>query len=445
MKRRLVFAIAGVAAVAVILFGIPLAVFVERTYRDEELLRLQRDTVAATRSIDPFAGPADHPELPRFNGKIGFYSLHGALVAGTGPLQPDAIVLRAIRTRAPAGTAAAGELVVAVPLFRGELISGAVRGQRTDQAVATRTHRVWLELAALAAAVVALTVLAALALGSRLARPLESLAAVARRVGHGDFATRAQRSHVPEIDAVSEALNASSERIGELVAREREFSANASHQLRTPLAALRLELEVALLSGDSGEDQRAALSAALEQAERLETTIDTLLAHARARGEPHGSVDLRRAVSELEERWHGRLAAAGRPLRVDVTARHPIAQMSPAVLDEVAEILVQNAFEHGAGRVDVSIREAGGKLALEVSDQGDGFTADPETAFARGAGSGSGEGIGLALARSLAHAEGAMLSVTRAGPQPTLTLLLSASAEPETDPEPEPEPGSPQR
>jgi signal transduction histidine kinase len=438
-----VFAIAGVAAVAVVLFGIPLAVFVERTYRDEELLRLQRDTVAATRSIDPFAGPGDHPELPRFNGKIGFYSLHGALVAGTGSAQPDATVLRAIRTRAPAGTAAAGELVVAVPLFRGELISGAVRGQRTDQAVATRTHRVWLELAALAAAVVALTVLAALALGSRLARPLESLAAVARRVGHGDFATRAQRSDVPEIDAVSEALNAGSERIGELVAREREFSANASHQLRTPLAALRLELEAALLSGDSGdpgdpgdsgdsgEDHRAAISAALEQAERLETTIDTLLAHARARGEPHGSVDLRRAVTELEERWHGRLAAAGRPLRVDVTAQNPIARMSPAVLDEVAEILVQNAFEHGAGRVDVAVRDAGGKLALEISDQGNGFAADPETAFARGAGSGAGEGIGLALARSLAHAEGAMLAVTRPGPRPTLTLLLSAASEPD--------------
>jgi signal transduction histidine kinase len=353
-------------------------------------------------------------------------------------------VLQAFRTRAPAGRAVDGQLVVAVPLFRGELISGAVRGQRTEQPVSTRTHRVWLELAALAAAVVALTVLAALALGSRLARPLESLAAVARRVGHGDFATRAQRSRVPEIDAVSEALNAGSERIGELVAREREFSANASHQLRTPLAALRLELEAALLSGASGADQRAAIAAALEQAERLGTTIDTLLAHARARGGPTGSVDMRRTVGELEERWHGRLAEAGRPLRVDVTARNPIARMSPAVLDEVAEILVQNAFEHGAGRVDLSVRDAGGKLALDVSDQGAGFKADPETAFARGAGSGSGEGIGLALARSLAHAEGGMLSVTRAGPHPTLTLLLSPSAEPDPVPRPEPQPDPPQ-
>ena len=72
MKRRLVLAIAGVAAAAVAMFALPLAAVLERSYRDESLLTLQRDTVAATRGIDLSGGP-DRIEVPGFNGEIGIY------------------------------------------------------------------------------------------------------------------------------------------------------------------------------------------------------------------------------------------------------------------------------------------------------------------------------------------------------------------------------------
>ncbi len=420
MKRRLVLAIAGVAGGAVLLFALPLAVVLERSYRDEELLRLQRDTNAATRGIDLSRGRQDQIELPRFTGEIGIYSLTGSRIAGAGPRVADQPTRSALRDRQPIGTAPDGQLVVAVPLLSGEAITGAVRGQRSQRAVARRAHRAWLALAGLGAGVVALAVLAALTLGRRLSRPLERLAAAARRVGEGDFAVRAQPTKIKEIDDVGTALNSSSQRVDELVSRERTFSADASHQLRTPLAALRLELETA---GLGSRERQAELGAALAQVDRLQNTIETLLAVSR--GSPSGeqTTDLKTAVRELEAQWHGPLAEAGRALHALVDTDPAIAAISPTVLREITDVLMENARVHGTGTVSVVVRRVGDAFALEVSDQGPGFGFDGEQAFGRG--SGEGHGIGLTLARSLAHAEGARLQITDPGPRPTVSLLVA--------------------
>ena len=328
---------------------------------------------------------------------------------------------------------AGGKLVVAVPLLSGERITGVVRAERGKAGVVAQTNRAWLELAGLAAGVVALAVGAALALGRRLTRPLERLAAAARRVGDGDFAARASPTGVSEIDDVGAALNSSSQRIAELVNRERTFSADASHQLRTPLAALRLELEGLA----AAYDPPAGLTAALTQVDRLQGTIETLLAVVR--GTPRGDqrADLAALMRELEARWHGTLAAEGRPLRVRLEVEPAVAAISPSVLGEISEVLMQNAHVHGAGAVSVTVRHVGDALALEVSDRGPGFGPNPDGAFARGAG--EGHGIGLALARSLAHAEGARLQITRAGPAPTVSLLMPHPQDAATDEEPAPD------
>jgi signal transduction histidine kinase len=432
VKRRLVPAIAGVAACAVALFALPFAVVLQRNYTDEELLRLQRDTVAATRAIDLTTGARDRLELPPSRDRLAIYSNTGALIAGRGPSRADAAARSALRTRRPTGVAAAGKLLVAVPLFAGERITGVVRAERGQAAVASRTHRAWLALAGLAAAVVALAVIAALTLGRRLAGPLERLAAAARRVGDGDFAARVAPTGVAEIDDVGAALNSSSERIAELVNRERTFSADASHQLRTPLAALRLELE-----GLAEEpDPPAGLTAALTQVDRLQGTIETLLAVVREMPRGDQRTDLATLTRELEAQWRGALAAEGRPLRVRVEVEPAVAAISPAVLAEITEVLMQNARVHGAGAVSVTVRHVGHALALEVSDRGPGFGPDPDGAFARGAG--EGHGIGLALARSLAHAEGARLQITHAGPAPTVSLLMPHPPDVTKDEDPAP-------
>ncbi len=431
MKRRIVLAIAGVAACAVTLFALPLGIALQRGYRVEELLRLQRDTVAATRAIDLTTSGTDPVELPRSADRLAIYNAAGTLIAGRGPPAGDAIARSALATRRPTGTSGAGTLVVAVPLLSGERVTGVVRAERSQAAVAGRAHRTWLALAGLAAALVAVAALAALALGRRLAGPLETLGGVARRVAAGDFAARATPTGIREIDDLGTALNRSTRHIDDLVTRERTFSANASHQLRTPLAALRLELEGLALGAT---EEPPELNAALAQVDRLQATIGTLLAVARGTPQAELTSDVGALLRELEERWHGPLAAAGRPLRVSVdvggktgpasggTAEPLLVAMSPTVLREIVDVLMQNAETHGAGAVSLTARRAGVAVLVEVADRGTGFGADPEAAFTRG--TGDGHGIGLALARSLADADGARLQITRAGPSPAITLLV---------------------
>jgi signal transduction histidine kinase len=423
MKRRLVLAIAGVAAAAVAMFALPLAVVLERSYRDEALLTLQRDTIAATRGID-LSGASDQIEVPRFNGKIGIYNRRGSLIDGIGPRAADRPTRRAIRGHEPTGSTPTGQLVVAVPLLNGETITGAVRAERTQASVAARAHTAWLALAGLGAGVLALAIIAALGLGRRLARPLEALAAAARRVGEGDFAARATSTRIPEIDDVATALNISSERVGELVERERAFTADASHQLRTPLAALRIELESQALNPF---ELPTALAAALVQVDRLQSTIETLLAVARHAPAGIQTVDLNDAIRDLEARWHGPLASDGRPLRTAVDSAPALAAISPAVLAEIIDVLIGNAHCHGSGAISVAVRETADAFAVEVHDQGPGFGPNADEAFRRG--TGHGHGIGLALARSLAHSQGARLQISKSGPGPTVSLLIAPAPE----------------
>jgi signal transduction histidine kinase len=419
VRRRLVVAIAGVAAAAVILLAVPLGLVVQRSYRDQDLLRLQRDTIAATRQID-LGRSGDPIELPRSSDALAVYGRDGRRRAGRGPAVASPVVRRALRGR-PADASTGGHFEVAVPLLNGERVAGAVRAERADAGAAKDTRGAWLIIGAIAAAIVLAATLAALLLGRRLSRPLERLAASARRLGEGDFSVRPAPAGIAEVDAVGSALDATARRLDELISRERAFSADASHQLRTPLQALRIELESIELRGGAPDE----LPAALDQVDRLQATIDTLLAVARdAPRTSTATSDPVAVLEEVEARWRGPLAAAARPLRMRVDGDVPRVLASGAIVNEIAEVLVANAVRHGRGTVTLRLRPVEGFVVLDVGDEGPGFSGDPEAAFERRATSANGHGIGLALARSLAHAEGGRLTVSRAGPSPVVTLTL---------------------
>jgi signal transduction histidine kinase len=419
MRRRLIAAITAVAAAAVVLFAIPLGIVLQRSYRDEALLRLERDAVAATRTIDLATFGRDPVELPAGSDRLAVYDRAGRRIAGRGPLRADALTTAALRGGKPTDATGDGRMLTAVPLLRREAVVGALRAERSAGPVAHHARMTALALAGLAAVLVLLSALAAAVLGRRLARPLERLATAARRLGEGDFATRAPRGGVPEADEIAGALDHTADRLGRLVARERAFSADASHQLRTPLAALRLELEAIELRDDAPPE----LPSALAQVDRLQTTIDTLLALARDTPPQDRRADLGELLADIEARWRGPLAVDARPLDVRGQDVPRIAQASPAVVSEILDVLLDNAQRHGRGAVTVAIRDSDGWVAIDVSDHGPGFTEPVEQAFARGASSGTGHGIGLALAQALAHAEAGRLSVTRASP-PIVTLWL---------------------
>ena len=422
MRRRLILAIVGVATASVLLFAVPLALIVRRAYRDEELLRLQRDAVATTRLVDTGTFGRDPLELPAGTTAYAVYDAGGRRIGGIGPARADDLVDGALRSGKATATQRGNRLLAVAPLLKGERVAGALLASRSAAAVTDRTRDTWLQLLALAAAVLAVAALAALWLSGRLIGPLNRLAGAAGRLGEGDFSARAPRSGVPELDAVGTALDATAQRLDDLVTRERSFSADASHQLRTPLAALRIELEALELRGERGPE----LTAALREVDRLQQTIDALLELARDAPRRDATTDLDKVAQEAAGAWRGPLAERSRPLRVLVQAAEPTARAAPGSVRQILDVLLSNACEHGGGAVTVTVREAGDFLAVDVHDEGGGV-ADPAEAFRRRSQAADGHGIGLALAGSLAHAEGGSLVLRGPGRAPTFTLTVARS------------------
>jgi signal transduction histidine kinase len=277
-------------------------------------------------------------------------------------------------------------------------------------------------MAGLAVAAVTVAWLVGRRQARRLAEPLEDLEKRARRLGDGDFSVRTRRGGIAEIDAVGAALDATAIRLDDLLARERGFSADASHQLRTPLAGLRLRLEAALECTD--QDPRPAIAASLVDADRLEAIIDELLTLARAGQAGQATrINLEALLGELSPAWGARLALTGRDLEVRIDPGAPDPHASAAAVRQVLAVLVDNATEHGGGTVTIAVREASGAVAVDVSDEGTGVREAPGLLFSQRTDRHDGHGIGLGLARRLAEAEQGRLNLTRAAP-PVFTLLL---------------------
>jgi len=256
-----------------------------------------------------------------------------------------------------------------------------------------------------------------------LAQPFEQLTADAQALGRGNFAVRGHSTGLLEADAASAALEETARRLGALLERERAFSSDASHQLRTPLTRLRLGLESALL--DPAADRDEALRAALLRLDGLESTVTSLLALARDTGREQGRCDVAAAVRDAGHRWQDVAQDSGRELVAQEQPDLPDAACAETALSQVVDVLLDNALQHGRGTVTVTARRAGPGVALDVADEGDGLGSDPERAFTRRSADARGNGIGLALARSLTEAEGGRLVVGHPGS--VLSVLLPAA------------------
>jgi signal transduction histidine kinase len=411
MTRRILATILAVTTFGIALFGIPLAIGVRRLYENEAVLKLEREAAEAGIAVPAsFSRTGDPVELPRPGGGVGLgiYGPNGDKLEGDGPAHADAAVSAALAGDVRSGRRS-GALVVAVPVTSEEAVVAAIRATVSERSVDGRVHRAWLAMAALAAGALAGAGLLAWRQSRRLSRPVAALAENAARLGEGDFSVRAPRCGVAELDAAAGALNATAGRLGELVARERAFSADASHQLRTPLTRLRLGLESALAT--PGADHADVIGAALGDIDRLEATVEELLALARDVAPRRERLDLPALLADVERRWHGPLAAAGRPLRLAVEPGLPEVEASGTALRHILDVLLENAAEHGAGTVTVTARPTAGALAVDVADEGPGPPASEGDLFRRR--SPTAEGVGLVLSRP--------------GPGPCFTVLLPAA------------------
>lgn len=424
-----------VTAAAVLVFSVPLGVAAARIYRDREVSGLEREATKAA-GVLPGGGlhSSDTVELPSHpnNVQLALYDEQGVLVAGDGPPQGGSEVFDALAGRINDDHDGAW-LAVAIPLHDEEQIVGAARAAIPWSAVTTDTYRSWLIMAALGVVAVGLAAALALRQSRRLVEPIADVARMAVRLGDGDFSAQVAPAGVPELDRAGDALNRTAVRIGEIVARERSFAADVSHQLNTPLTSLRLGLESALLTPDS--DIEAALQAAVDEVERLQTTVATLLAVARdGTMAIDAHCDVAVVCSDVADRCRAGLSSAGRPIRIDVDDSIPLVRCPADVLREILAVLVDNAVRHGAGSVTIAGRRAGHGVVVEVTDEGEGV-ANPASIFERRSPGASGHGIGLSLARSLAEAHESRLQLTRAAPWPVFTLALPGSNDQRTMPQ----------
>lgn len=333
MRARIVGLTVAAAVLAIVLFGAPLAVGVVAYLVGDERAELERsaDVAAITVAADVAAGRSIRSVVGAGSGEgegtLAVYDGSGTRIAGDGPMVADGTVRAAVGDDPVAGDAGP-DLVVAVPVAVAGQPRFVVRASTPRSEIYLRVGLVWLAMAGLAVVAAGAVWLLARRFAARLAGPLEEVAAGALRLGDGDFSVRSHRSGVAEIDAVGAALDSTAGRLGALLDRERAFTADASHQLRTPLAGLRLELEAAL--EDPGRDQRTAIIACIAAADRLQSTVEDLLALARDTRREPAKLDIDGLLAEACGLWRDR--ADGRQLRIDRRADAPAARASAAAV-----------------------------------------------------------------------------------------------------------------
>ena len=430
MRRRILAAILSVTAVAIVLFGVPLAIIVQRFVDEDASLRVERQAVLAARVVPAdFATADDAVELPEGEAgvRLSLYDRGGALVVGTGPLLADAATTRALGNQV-VDVEVPGARVVAVPVAADEAVIGAIRAEQSTSASDARSRRIIELLGGLAMLVASVGAVIGWILAGRLARPVRRLRDAAVGLGDGDFSIEAPRSSVPELDQLGQAMTATSRRLDDLVTRERAFSANVSHQLRTPLAGLRAAIETELAFPRPDAD--VALREAIVDIDRLERTITELLTIARGASAATASVSLGDVLAELDSTWRQPFASAGRPLTIESARFAPAVRGHAAMLRHALDVLLDNALRHGAGEVRITHHHTDEAVTLAIGDEGPGFgdrvaAAEPWDPAPDG---GALHGLGLPLAVRLVDAMGGRLTIAERGPCPRIEIILRCTA-----------------
>jgi len=424
LRATLLLALAYVLLLALIALGVPLAISL-RDRVDAEVkgqARSQADVVAASAGelLDPGQRRAlrhlVHVSADSVRGRVIVVNRRGRLLADSAGSPPGRSY--ADRPEIRAALAGSGEqitrdsrtlgaqiLATSAPVLSHGATEGAVRVTQSVAAVHGAVKTAILDLAALAGIVLLLGLAAGAVVAQQIARPIRRLDRAARQVATGDLDTTVAVEGSTEQRSLARAFNEMTQRVRRLLQGQRDFVADASHQLRTPLTGLRLRLEGMTERG--GEPDPTELEAALAELDRLSLIVEELLILSRA-GEhelPPQEVDLRDVAVRAAERWQPAAAERSIDLVVD-GAGECNAWCAPHDLDRSLDALVENALRYSPPGSTVAIES--GSAGLDVLDRGPGLEAGEEEAvferFRRGSAGRSGPGgtgLGLPIAREL--------------------------------------------
>ena len=443
MIRRYALATIAVALLAVLALMVPVGGYLAETERASILTGLERDafvlaghsTEVLEHTDDVLADAVSHQEV---TGIVREYrKTSGARVVVTDELgvaivtsdDDEARIGTACVDQPEIATALGGGiatgtrysdalgidlLYVAVPVLNGPHVVGTVRLTYAASYLTSAVNAKVGRLGLIALGTVLLACVAAILTARGVTRHLRRLTDLTEGYAGGNLDARAETERgAPEIRSLARSFNTMAVRLSDTVERQRRFAADASHQLRTPLTALRLRLERAReLAGSDGVADR--LIAAQNELDRLDTTIESLLTLSRAEGASLRSepLDVASAARERLDFWQA--LAAER--RVALDYRGPdVAWASCArdALEQIVDNYVDNALsvspEGGAVAIGVEADSRG--VELHVLDEGPGLSPQARSRafdrFWRGRADGSGTGLGLSIVAELARATGA--------------------------------------
>jgi len=443
MARRIILAmlalISALLAVAVIPLGLLASGRAHDAFREGTILSVRTQAALAEESLadrvpfgllDTYLNRLRHP-----GDQVWVYDAAGRMTAGAGGatvgnLPVSAVAIAAVlRSGGSVSAEAGGHYTVVTSVRAGDVgppVGVVVLSRPTDE-LNDRLRVLWAWLAAVAAAGLIAGTTIAIMLARWVGRPLSELDAAAQRLGGGALDTRSQAgSGPPEVRRLASTFNTMAARLEALVHGNRAMMADVSHQLRTPLAALRLRLD--LLSQDADEATGSELAGAQDEIGRLSRLVDGLLAVARAESVVVEPADI--AVGEV---IHDR-AVAWRPVAeerdVELATQCPgpvVARLGEGHLEQILDNLLANALEAvpAGGHVEVGAAPSGQGIRVTVADNGPGMSPQQqEAAFRRFASTTpGGAGLGLAIVHRLVTSNGgaAALSDTPGG---GLTVVL---------------------
>lgn len=434
MSRRLLVSYLALAIVVLALLEIPLGVSYARNERRDLSTNVERDAVAlASLAEDALEQRASAPPVltrlaQRYQSDTGGRVV---IVDAKGRARVDSEsqgVGSDYSTRPEIATALDGTvttgtrhsntlgtdlLYVAVPVASGGVVHGAVRITYPTSEVDERVRRYWLILAAIAAVVLAVAVALAGGFARWIVRPLSRVDAAAGEVAAGNLTVRVPASAgPPELRRLAGSFNEMVAKLDALLHSQEQFVADASHQLRTPLTALRLRLEN--LAQDSAARRDEELEGALDELERLAALVDGLLTLARAdrAASAPADLDVAAAIDERVEAWSALAEEQQVQFHASVDDGHQHVLVTPGRIEQVLDNLLANALEVSpAGSIiNLTTARVDGWVEIRVQDRGPGMSPEEiSRAFDRFWRSGTNEagfGLGLAIVRRLVRADG---------------------------------------
>jgi signal transduction histidine kinase len=444
MARRIVLTVLALITVLLAIVAVPLGLVTAA--QDRRDFVAETTTTAATlanvaeeRIDDGSKGKAldrSVRELASRGDRVAVYNAAGREIAGSSGPPPGASQLAAgSPAPAPRTYPAEDRLLEMAPIMADSGVGaiGTVALSRSTEPLDHRVALLWTLIGAVSAAGLLAGAVVAVGLGRWASRPLTTLAGAARQLGNGALGTRAVVSTgPPEVRRLSAAFNTMAARLQSLVHGHQSMMADVSHQVRTPLAALRLRLD--LLAQDADEATAAELAGAQEEIARLARLVSGLLAVARAENVTATSarITVDAVVRDRVAAW--RPAALERGVTVTAACPEPVsAQLCEGHLEQILDNLLANALDAlpAGGTIRVGTTTAAGLARITVADNGRGMTGQQQHAAFRRFTSESpgGTGLGLAIVDRLVMANGgsATLSDTSGGGL-TVTIELPRAA-----------------